>query len=136
MAWVVDTSVLVDVFENDPQFGRKSAHCLTKYVKEGLVICPVTYIEFSPLSNGDPTLLEAFLRQTGVGWVESWSRQDTLEAFGLWDRHIAAKRSGAALKRPIADVLIGAFALRFQGIITRNSKDFTRLAPNLRIIVP
>jgi hypothetical protein len=42
MAWVVDTSVLVDVFENDPQFGRKSAYCLAKYVKEGLVICPFT----------------------------------------------------------------------------------------------
>jgi predicted nucleic acid-binding protein len=136
MAWVVDTSVLVDVFENDPQFGRKSAQCLTKYVKEGLVICPITYIEFSPLSNGDPALLDAFLQQTGVSWVESWSRQDTVEAFGIWGQHIAAKRSGAALKRPIADVLIGAFALRFQGIITRNPKDFTRLAPNLRIIVP
>jgi predicted nucleic acid-binding protein len=39
-------------------------------------------------------------------------------------------------KRPIADVLIAAFADRFQGIITRNAAHFRNIAPALTIVEP
>jgi hypothetical protein len=47
-------------------------------------------------------------------------------AFGA--DHVAKKRSGHAGKRPVADVLIEAFAQRFQGLITRNSQAFYQRA--------
>jgi hypothetical protein len=40
------------------------------------------------------------------------------------------------VKRPVADVLIAAFAARFQGIITRNASDFRNILPNLVVIEP
>ena len=58
-------------------------------------------------------------------WLEPWTRQDTENAFHLWADHVAKKRSGQAGKRPVADVLIEAFAQRFQGLITRNTKQFS-----------
>jgi hypothetical protein len=36
----------------------------------------------------------------------------------------------------VADVLIAAFARRFQGIITRNADDFRAIAPELTIVEP
>lgn len=39
-------------------------------------------------------------------------------------------------KCPVADVLIAAFAERFQGIITRNASDFRNILPTLRIVEP
>jgi len=36
----------------------------------------------------------------------------------------------------VADVLIAAFAERFQGIITRNASDFRNILPTLRIVEP
>jgi hypothetical protein len=50
--------------------------------------------------------------------------------------YIARKRQGSVAKCPIADVLIGAFALRFQGLLTRNSSDFRQLFPSLPILEP
>lgn len=38
--------------------------------------------------------------------------------------HIEKKRRGSESRRPIADMFISAFAQRFQGLITRNPKDF------------
>lgn len=64
MAWVVDTSVVIDIRKNDPVLGPASAACF------------------------------------------------------------ASKRAGHAGKRPVADVPIEAFALRFQGLITRNPRHF------------
>ena len=41
-----------------------------------------------------------------------------------------------AEKRPIADVMIGAYALSRGGLITRNEVDFKSLYPNLTIFNP
>ena len=39
-------------------------------------------------------------------------------------------------KRPIADVMIGAYALQKGGLITRNEDDFRSLYPTLNIYNP
>jgi predicted nucleic acid-binding protein len=67
MAWVVDTSVLLDIRENDPQFGLAAARCLARYLPAGLVLCPVSYIELGPEFRGDRTLQEEFFRRVGLG---------------------------------------------------------------------
>ncbi len=36
----------------------------------------------------------------------------------------------------LLDVLIGAFATRHQGLLTRNAKDFARLFPDLKVFEP
>ena len=46
------------------------------------------------------------------------------------------KRNGEATKRPIADVMIGAYALQKGGLITRNEDDFRSLYPELTIYNP
>ena len=84
MAWVVDTSVLLDVRLNDPSFGVASATCLAQHLGDGLVICPVSYVELAPAFRGDQRLQQVFLRQVGVGWQESWTWQDIETAHRLW----------------------------------------------------
>ena len=125
MAWVVDTSVLLDIRLNDPNFGVASATCLARHYSDGLILCPVTYIELAPAFRGEHPLQQAFLRQVGVTWMESWNWQDTQTAHKLWADHITKRQAGHSAKRPVADVFIEAFALRFQGLITRNPKHFS-----------
>lgn len=45
--WVVDTCVILDVFEDDPQFGRDSAKLLEKLLAEGLAVSPVSMVELA-----------------------------------------------------------------------------------------
>jgi hypothetical protein len=125
VAWVVDTSVLLDIRQNDPQFGLAAAECLVRHLADGLVLCPITYIELAPEFHGESALQARFLERVGVEWLEPWTRQDTLNAFHLWALYVEKKRADLAGKRPIADVLIEAFAQRFQGLITRNVKHFS-----------
>ena len=128
MVRVVDASVLLDMRLNDPSFGVASATCLAQHLGDGLVVCPVSYIALAPAFRGDQRLQEAFLRQVGVNWLETWTWQDTGTAHQLWAGHVAKKRFGQAAKRPVADVLIEAFATRFRGLITRTPKHFTTVA--------
>lgn len=134
--WVVDTCVLVDVLEDDPDFGRASAITLARQLPEGLVVSPVTFVELSPAFGGSRLLQEEFLAGVGARWTEPWTEADTFEAHRAWNAHIVRRRAGAAAKRPVADILIGAFASRFDGLITRNASDFRTSFPSLRLLEP
>jgi len=136
MAWVVDTCLLIDVAEADPAFGVVSARLLDAKRADGLTICPVSYVELAPVFNGDQTAQIEFLFNLSVTWPESWTQADTAEAHRAWHRYVSARRAVKAPKRPVADVLIGAFATRFDGVLTRNKTDFKQVFPNLKITVP
>jgi predicted nucleic acid-binding protein len=136
VSWIVDTSVLIDVLDADPTYGRASAQVLKRKLPEGLTICPVTYVELAPAFEGSVALQEEFLAGVGVDWRQSWGWQDTAIAYGAWARHIARRRKRVESKRPIADVLIGAFAQRHDGLITRNAQDFRALFPELELLDP
>ena len=132
MAWVIDTSVLLDIRLPDPVFGAASAACLHKHRPDGLTLCPVSYVELAPAFGGDHALLQAFLAQLGVEWREHWRWRDTQVACQKWTAYTAQKRAGITPKRFAVDVLIEAFASRFQGLITRNPRHF----PTVPVVVP
>jgi len=136
MTWVVDTCVLIDVLEDDPSFGESSARLIDADSSDGLVISPVTYAELAPAFEGNPNLQDEFLEGVGVGLREDWSFEDTRNAHAAWHAHIQRRRAGKAAKRPLADILIGSFALRFQGLITRNPEDFQTAFPSLELRLP
>ncbi|HLX09941.1 MAG TPA: type II toxin-antitoxin system VapC family toxin [Thermoanaerobaculia bacterium] len=131
MSWVVDTCMLIDVLDDDPRFGRASALTLDSYAEDGLVVCPLTYAELAPAFQGDTALQDEFLDGIGADFRQDWTWPDTLLAHHAWHRHIHRKRRRNLPRRPIADVLIGAFASRFQGLLTRNAADFAPLFPDL-----
>src|SRR5437867_5564677 len=136
MAWAVDTCLLIDVAEADPTFGVPSAALLDLKRPDGLAICPLTYIELSPVFNGDQRAQNEFLVNVGVTWPEAWTQADTGEAHAAWNRYVITRRATQIPKRPLADVLIGAFACRFDGLLTRNERDFRGVFPTLPIIAP
>lgn len=136
MTWVVDTSVLIDVLEADPDFGETSATLLESLLDDGLTVCPVTYAELAPAFEGSRGLQEDFLHGVGVSFTDGWTHEDTHAAFEAWHGHVQRRRSGDGPRRPIADILIGAFARRFQGLVTRNGEDFRPAFPGLEIRNP
>lgn len=136
MAWVVDTCLLIDVAEADPAFGVASAKLLDLKRTDGLTICPVTYVELAPVFNGDHAAQNEFLFNLGLNWPEVWTQSDTEEAHCAWHRYVAARRTAKVPKRPLADILIGAFASRCDGILTRNTSDFRTVFPKLAIAAP
>ena len=136
MAWVVDTSVLLDLVTGDPQFEPASTLCLQGHLPDGLVVCPVSFIELGPAFAGDDAAAEAFLRGTGLETGEPWTSRDTALAHRLWNDFHSRRRQSNLARRPVADVMIAAFAGRFQGIITRNGVDFRNIAPTLAVVAP
>ncbi|NLL82612.1 MAG: type II toxin-antitoxin system VapC family toxin [Lentisphaerae bacterium] len=136
MSWVVDTCLILDVLLSDASFGQSSANLIDRLQPEGLVVSPVAYIELAPAFLGVRKRQDDFLAAVGIDYKAPWLSIDTMQAHKAWARHIELKRSGMEDKRPIADILIGAYAINRKGLLTRNSKDFASTFPSLKIITP
>jgi predicted nucleic acid-binding protein len=136
MAWVIDTCVVIDILENDPEFGVRSARKLEALLDDGLVLCPVTMVELSPAFDGNLPAQKEFLDMCGIDYHQPFTVADSESAHAAWNEYVQAKRRRQTAKRPVADLLIGGFALRFDGLITRNPNDFQPWFKTLMIVVP
>jgi hypothetical protein len=136
MTWIVDTCVVLDVFENDPQFGQASAKLLQKLLPDGLAVSPVTMVELSAAFEGDLLEQKRFLDQSGISHSEVWTFADTESSHLAWYTYVKTRRADKIPKRPVADILIGGFALNRKGLVTRNASDFHRWFPKLVIREP
>lgn len=136
MTWIVDTCVVLDVFENDPQFGQASAKLLQKLLPDGLAVSAVTMVELSAAFDGDLLEQKRFLAQAGISHSEAWSFADTETAHRGWNAYVKARRADKIPKRPVADLLIGGCALNRKGLVTRNASDFRRWFPKLVVREP
>jgi len=134
--WVVDTCVIVDVFEGDPLFAQASASLIKALAPQGLCVNSVTMVELTAAFKGNFAAQEKFLTQAGIDYTEAWHVSDTKMAHAAWHAFVSARRSGQTPRRPIADILIGAFAMNRSGLITRNPDDFRRWFPKLAIKEP
>ena len=136
MTWVVDTCVVIDLVERDGEFSAASAAALSSKLDDSLVIAPITYVELAPVFDGDIERQNAFLRSAWIDFDFAGNGDAVLAAHRAWYDHVMRKRAGQVTKRPIADVLIGAYAMQKGGLITRNEDDFRSLFPNLTIFNP
>jgi hypothetical protein len=134
--WVVDTCIIIDITSGDGEFSTKSADAIDAKRAEGLVVAPITYVELAPSFRGDIAKQDSVLSGMGIEFDFAGNRQAVLAAHKAWYEHALRKRLGEAVKRPIADVLIGAYAVEKGGLITRNEADFKTLYPNLTIFNP
>ena len=136
MTWVVDTCVIIDVLRGDETFSIKSSMALQAKLDDVLTIAPLTYVELAPEFNGDVEAQNAFLDGMWIQRDFGGSEETVLAAHKAWYEHVLRKRKGEARKRPIADIMIGAYAMQKGGLITRNEVDFRSLYPNLTIFNP
>ena len=135
MTLVVDTCILLDILDEDPIFGIKSARALNAQQGNELVVSPATYVELAPAFLGDRRLQDQFLE--GLGIHVAADEPGVLNtAHDAWNAHVSRKRRGRETRRPIADVFIGALASVHEGLVTRNTKDFRSLFPGLAIFEP
>jgi predicted nucleic acid-binding protein len=136
MPWVVDSGVLLDVALKDPEHGVSSALFLEDRRGDGLLVCPITVIEVAPFFDGDVGNVREFLKVMGAESATPWMEADTEEAVRGWTRYVRLRRAKETNRRPIADILIGAFAARQQGLITRNPEHFRPFFPELTLLEP
>lgn len=133
MITALDTSVLIDVFRNDPQFGSASANALRRCVQEGrIVMCDVVCAELAAVFPSTKAFEEA-VGNLGIDFLPM-ERDSAVMAGELWRQH---RRQGGNRTRVIANFLIAAHAqCQCDRLLTRDRGFCRKHFKKLRVIDP
>lgn len=129
----VDSSVLLDVLTEDPQFAAASAEALAQALSTGeVVVSDAVVAEVQAMLDTRETAMDA-LSEFGIRFLP------TAEVAAVRAGHMQRRfrDRGGRRERVVADFLIGAHALlQCQGLITRDAGFFRDYFKGLKVIVP
>ncbi|MFZ2049442.1 MAG: type II toxin-antitoxin system VapC family toxin [Solirubrobacteraceae bacterium] len=133
MITAVDTSVLLDVFAADAQFGASSAAALRSCIAEGsLIACEVVWAETSAAFPDTQTADQALSRLR-----IDFSTLDAATALNAGEAWRVYRRAGGTRERVIADFLIAAHALaNADRLLTRDRGFYRHYFKELQILDP
>lgn len=130
---LVDSNVILDVVESDPQWASWSSKQLVDFAEKSiLVINPVIYAE---VSIGFATIeeLDAVLPPEYFQYVE----MPREAAFLAGKCFLKYRRAGGARRSPLPDFFIGAHAaVTRMSLLTRDSARYRSYFPTLNLICP
>lgn len=134
MITAVDTNILIDILEPDPDFGPSSRESLRKCMKEGaVVVCEVVLAEVATAYGDAGEEAIKALHDIGLDFLPM-NEEAVLKSAECW--HIYRMKSKAAARnRIVADFLIGGHALvQADCLLTRDRGFYKEYFKKLKII--
>jgi predicted nucleic acid-binding protein len=133
MTTLVDTNVLLDLLDEDPDWIDWSASMLARASEQGLVVInPLVYAETSVAFDTIEELDEALPTSYFVRETLPWEA-----AFLAGKAYAAYRRRGGTRRSPLPDFYNGAHAaVRGYTLLTRDPARYREYFPRLRIVAP
>ena len=130
---LVDTNVLLDVFQSDPVWADWSQQQLdAASLVDRLLINPMVYAELS-IGFRNIEELEATIREVGLSF-EELPREALFLAGKMFLKH---RRGAGARSRVLPDFMIGAHAaVRRYPLLTRDTRHYRAYFPTLQLVSP
>lgn len=132
MAIAVDTSVIMDVLLDDPEFASRSRIAIeSAAAEEGLVISETVVAEIVPAL--DAGAVEEFL----ADWNIKFTASTVSSAVMAGKMYATYLKRGGQRQRVVPDFLIGAHAqLQANGLLARDRGYYRDYFKSLRVIDP
>lgn len=134
--YVVDPRLVVDILEGDAEWGVRSARLMDRFRGKQLVIAPISYLALGPAFMGMRSLQDAFLANLGICVTQKFPIEVMNSAYKAWcaykGDHPGASGPGSAFD----SLYVGAIALLYDGILTRQGDLYRRYYPSLPVFEP
>ena len=131
MITAVDSSVLIDVFVNDPEHGQASAESLRNCIREGsLTACDIVWAEIAGVFVNAETF-DSAMNTLGIRF-SPLDVKSACKAGAAWK---AYRKSGGTRERVVADFLIGAHAAeQADRLLTRDRGFYRKYFHGLKLV--
>lgn len=136
MKYLVDPQLILDVLENEGERAKSATALFEKHRQDELVLAPTSYLALSSAFMGIRSMQDRFLDNLGVTVTKNAPAKVMDAAYSAWSRY---QKENPVVKGGMSvfdQLYIGAYALLFDGILTRNGSLYRTYFDSLNVIEP
>ena len=136
MKFLVDPKLVVDALASESEEGRSALALFEAHREDDLVLAPTSYIALSPSFMGIRSMQDRFLDNLGIRVARNAPAKVMDAAYQAWSRY---QKDNPVMKGGMGvfdQLYIGAYALLYDGIMTRDSALYRTYFDTLNVIEP
>ena len=136
MKFLVDPQLITDALKGESEEGRRALDLFTAHKADELILAPTSYIALSPAFMGIRSMQDRFLENIGVRVTRNAPAKVMDAAYSAWSRYQQENPRVAGGNSVFDQLYIGAYALLYDGILTRQGDLYHRYFESLNVIEP
>ena len=136
MKFLVDPQLVTDALEGESEGGRRAVALFEAHRADELILAPTSYVALSPAFMGIRSMQDRFLENFGIRVTRKAPAQVMDAAYSAWSRYQQENPRIAGGNSVFDQLYIGAYALLYDGIMTRQGNLYRKYFESLNIVEP
>ena len=126
MKFLVDPQLIVDALKGESEDGRRALALFEAYKADELILALTSYVALGPAFMGIRSMQDRFLETIGVRVSRNAPAKVLDAAYSAWSRYQQENPRIAGGSSVFDQLYIGAYALLYDGILTRHGDLYRR----------
>ena len=136
MKYLVDPQLILDILEGASEQSKSAEALFERHRADDLVLAPTSYLALSAAFMGIRSMQDRFLDNLGVKVTKNAPAKVMDAAYSAWSRY---QKENPVVKGGMSvfdQLYIGAYALLFDGILSRNATLYQTYFDSLNVVEP
>ena len=134
MKFLVDPQLITDALKGESEEGRRVLDLFEAHKADELILAPTSYIALSPAFMGIRSMQDRFLETVGIRVTRNAPAKVMDAAYSAWSRYQQENPRIAGGNSVFDQLYIGAYALLYDGILTRQGDLYRKYFETLNIV--
>ena len=136
MKFLVDPQLITDALKGESEAGKSALALFEAHKEDELILAPTSYIALSPAFMGIRSMQDRFLETLGVRVTRNAPAKVMDAAYSAWSRYQQDNPRIAGGNSVFDQLYIGAYALLYDGILTRQGDLYRKYFETLNVVEP
>ena len=134
--YLVDPELLLDILSGRGDAGPRATAFLERHRGDELVLAPTSYVALSAAFMGIRSMQDQFLKNFGITVTRNAPAKVMDAAYTAWSAYQKENPTVKGGMSVFDSLYIGAYALLFDGILTRQGDLYRRYFDTLNVLEP
>ena len=136
MKFLVDPQLIMDALKGESEAGKSALALFEAHKTDDLILAPTSYLALSPAFMGIRSMQDRFLETVGIRVARNAPAKVMDAAYSAWSRYQQDNPRIAGGNSVFDQLYIGAYALLYDGILTRQGDLYRKYFETLNVVEP
>ena len=136
MKFLVDPQLITDALKGESEAGKSALALFEAHRADELILAPTSCLALCPAFMGIRTMQDRFLENFGIRVTKNASAKVMDAAYSAWSRYQQENPRVLGGSSVFDQLYIGAYALLYDGILTRQGALYRKYFESLNVIEP